>query len=420
MAKIKKIIAREIFDSRGVPTIEGKLILDDGKEFKAAASAGVSKGKYEGVELRDGDEKRYQGLGVKKAVSYINDLIGPKLVGVDCQRHIEIDHWLVTADGTENYSRLGVNTLMVISQLGLKAAAYQENLPLYHYCQKLYDTLFKKKTNIEKLPAPIFSLINGGAHGTKNLDFQEFQVIPATYLSFSQALAQGLEIYNELKKILDYQNIGVGVGEEGGFVPNLFNNVDAFEIMKEAINRKKLKIGVDIFFGLDLSASYFYREGKYFLKDKPRPLKIDDYLEYLVKLNEDYRFLILEDPVEEEDWLGWKKVNLKLGDSAYIVADDFIGGDKKRLVRAIKEKVISGIVIKFNQTATIAEMFEIVNQAKEANLKIIFSHRFGETNDSLIADLAVGLQGDFIKFGAPVRGERVVKYNRLLEIENEI
>lgn len=419
MAKIKKIIAREILDSRGLPTIEGRLILDNDNQVVAAASSGESRGKYEKMELRD-EEKRYQGFGVKKAVFYINELIGPKLVGVDCQRHIEIDRWLASIDKTEEKSQLGVNTLMTVSQLILKAAALDLNLPLYRYCNQIYFNLFQKKIILEKIPAPIFTLINGGKHGSKNLDFQEFQLIPATSLAFSQSLLQAVEIYQELGKVLEYRGSPTAVGQEGGFAPNLLTNIDGLEVIVETIHQKKLHPGVDVFLGLDLAASYYFHNGEYIIKDNPHPLKTKEYFDYLLKIKDEYNLLVLEDPFETEDFVSWKNLNFKLGETTYIVADDFVGGDKKRLVRAISEKTIAGVVIKFNQTATITEMLELINQAITGNLKIIFSHRLGETNDTIIADLAVGVQADFVKFGAPVRGERVAKYNRLLEIEKEI
>ena len=420
MAKIKKITAREILDSRGVPTIEGRLILDDEKEVTAIASSGESKGKYERVELRDQDQERYNGLGVKKAISYINNLIGPKLIGVSPEKQADIDYWLMLADGSENSSQLGVNVLMTVSQLVFKAAAVQKNLPLYKYFNFLYNDFFKKNLPIEKIPAPIFCLINGGKHGTKNLEFQEFQIIPSTSFSFSSSLQLGVEIYHSLKEVLDYRNAGTTVSEEGGFAPNLLTNIDGLEIIKETLLQEKKQLGVDIFLGLDLAASHYYKNGKYTIKDRPSPLSINEYIEYLINLNKEYSLLLLEDPIEEEDFESWKKINDKLGNNTYLVGDDFVAGNKKRLLRAINEKAASVIVIKFNSVSTISEMLEFINLCKEANLKIIFSQRMGETNDSIIADFAMAIQADFVKFGAPVRGERVAKYNRLLEIEEEI
>jgi len=420
MVKIKKIIASEILDSRGFPTIEGRLILDNDKEVIATASSGESRSKYEGVEIRDLDENRYDGLGVKKAVSYINDLIGPKLIGVSPEEQIDIDYWLIKADGTENKSLLGVNTLMTVSQLILKASAIQQNLPLYKYFNSLYNQTFKKQLSIEKIPAPIFCLINGGKHGAKNLEFQEFQIIPSTSLNFSGSLQLAVEMYHGLKKVLDYRNAGTTVSEEGGFAPNLLTNIDGLEVLRETLLQKKHQLAADVFLGLDLAASQFYKNGRYIIKDKANPLTVSEHIEYLHEINKEYSLLLLEDPIDEEDFENWRKINSQLGSNTYIVGDDLIAGNKKRLLRAINEKAASAVVIKFNQTSTISEMLEIINLAKTSNFKIIFSHRLGETNDPIIADLAVGIQADFVKFGAPVRGERVAKYNRLLEIETEI
>lgn len=419
MATIRKIIAREILDSRGVPTIEGKLVMDDGRYVLAAASSGESLGKFEGVEIRDRDE-RYEGMGVKKAVSYINSLIGPKLAGVKISDPSIIDKWLVKADGTENQSKLGVNSMMVISQLVLKAAAASAGLPLYLYINQEYQKTYNQPIKIERVPAPIFSMITGGKHGSRNLDFQEFQIVPLTSIKFTSALELAAVFYAELKKVLEYRNAGISVSEEGGFTPNLLTNIDAMQIMKETLTQKKLRLGVDVFMGTDAAASQFWHEGKYKLKDKSQPMKTDEYIEFIKEIVATYNILFLEDPLQEEDYEGWKKLNKLIGHDIYIVGDDFIAGNKSRLERAVKEEACSAILIKFNQVGTLTDMFEIINIAKKENIKIAFAHRLGETNDSIISDISVAVQADFVKFGAPVRGERVAKYNRLLEIENEI
>lgn len=420
MAKIKKIIAREILDSRGIPTIEIKLTLETGQSVSAAASSGESIGKYEGIELRDGDPKRFNGLGVTKAISYVNDLIAPKLLGVSCDRQVDIDYWLMSIDSYPQKNAIGVNTTMTLSQVVLKASALHESMPYYIYVNKLLNKLFNFPFQIKKIPSPIFNLINGGKHGIKNLEFQEFQIIPLTSLSFSQALEVGAEIYSQAKKVLEYRNAGVSVSEEGGFTPYLLTNYDALNFLKEVLAEKKMVLGVDIFLGLDIAASHFYKEGKYSIKDKSTPLKPEQFIEYIVELNNKFKTLIIEDAIEQEDFANWKKLNQKIGDNTYIIADDFTAGNKSRVLRAIKENSCSGILIKLNQTATISEMMEVINLSKQAGLKTVFSHRLGETNDSFIADFAVGAQVDFVKFGAPVRGERVVKYNRLLAIEEEL
>ncbi|HLL61316.1 MAG TPA: hypothetical protein VK338_06375 [Candidatus Nitrosocosmicus sp.] len=420
MAKIKKIRAREILDSRGIPTIEGQLILDNDQEIYASASSGESLGKYEGCELRDADNSRYFGMGVKKAVSYINDLLAPKLVGTDPMRQADIDFWLLKADGTPDRSRLGVNSMMVVSQLVFKAAAYQSGLKLYKYINDYFNKTYKKNIQLEKIPSPIFSMINGGKHGTKNLEFQEFQFIPSTALRFNEALEMGVSMYSMLKTVLDYRNAGISVSEEGGFTPNLLTNSDALEVMKETLLQKKIKLGVDAFFGLDIAAAQFIKGDKYRIKDKPNPLSVTDYIAYIAELIKQYNILVVEDPIGEEDFANWHVLSEMVGENTYIVGDDFIAGSKDRLKRASDQKSCSSVLIKYNQVATISEIFEFVNVAKDANVKTIFSQRLGETNDSIIADFAVGIQSYFVKFGAPVRGERVAKYNRLLQINDEL
>lgn len=420
MAAIKKIIAREILDSRGVPTIEAKLILDNDRAVSAIASSGESRGKYEGVEIRDCDPERYGGKGVKKAVSYINDLIGPKLAGVPVEKQIDIDYWLQQADGTPNFASIGVNTASVLSQLVLKANALNSGLPIYKYVNDIFCKNFKTTLPITKVPSGMFCMINGGKHGSKNLEFQEFQIIPSTANKFSTSLEIAVKVYSSLKQILDYRNAGISVSDEGGFAPNLLTNVDSLELIKETLIQKRIKLGVDIFIGLDIAASDFYVDGKYIIKDKPQPLKPNEYLEYLDDLAKNYSILILEDSIDQEDHENWTKLNETIGDQSYIIADDFVAGDKTRLEHSIKDRSISGVLLKMNQVGTITQMMETIYLAKQANIKLIISHRLGESNDSLIADLAVGVQADFVKFGAPVRGERIAKYNRLLEIEEAI
>ena len=416
MAKIQKITAREVLDSRGIPTIEGYLLLDTGELVSAIAPSGESLGKYEWAELRDGDA-RYDGMGVKKAISYINDLIAPKLIGADPSTQSEIDDWLIKADNGSNGQTLGVNTTMTISQLILKAAALSQKIPIYKYINTLGNAITEKKVILEQMPGCIITVINGGKHGNKNLDFQEFQIIPSTSYSYSQCLEFAVEAYSALKKVLEYRNAGISVSEEGGFVPNLLTNVDALEVIKESLVQRKLHLGVDVYMGLDLAASQFFKNNHYIIKDKSQPLKVEDYIDFLVLINKEYNILILEDPLEQEDFNNWTKLNEKIGTNTYVVGDDFLAGKKERLQRAIKERSCSAMLVKLNQTGTITELLELIEIARTANLKIIVSHRLGESNDSFIADLAVGIQADFVKFGSPVRGERVAKYNRLLSIE---
>lgn len=420
MATISKIIAREILDSRGLPTIEARLILDSGAYVVAQAPSGESLGKFEGSEMRDQDPMRYGGMGVLRAVSYINELIGPKLRGVDVTRQNDIDSWLLKADGTKNTSKLGVNTIMTISQLILKAAAVSQKQPVYRYFNAVYNNLYQENLKLEKMPSPVLNMMNGGKHGTKNLEFQEFHVIPSTSLSFSKSLEIGGNLYQAVKNVLEYRNVGISVSEEGGFTPNLLKNSDALEVMRETIVSQKMNLGVDVFFGLDCAPSYFIKKGKYVVKDKPQPLSTDEYIDFLVELVNKYTILFLEDPIDEEDYSGWKKIMEKTGEKTFVVGDDFVAGSSDRLAKAIKEQACNSVLVKFNQVPTMSSILTYINMIKKADYKVVFSHRLGETNDAIIADLAVGIQADFVKFGAPVRGERVAKYNRLLEIEKEL
>lgn len=419
MAKIKKIYAYEIIDSRSYPTIEGKLILDDGREVTTSIPAGSSIGKYEAVELRDNNAERFEGMGVTNAVSIINDALGPKLIGVSPQKQQAIDYWLKKADGTNNKNRLGANSILTISQLLVKAAALELNMPVFKYLNRLYQELFKEKIDLEKIPAPIFNVINGGKHANNNLEFQEFQIIPSSSLAYTQAYKIGVDIFHELKRVLQYRNANISVGEEGGFAPNFATNIDALEVLNETILQKGYKVGLDIFLGLDLAASNFYKNDRYQIKDKTHPLKTEEYLDFIKNLTQNYSFLVLEDPVNEDDWESWAKLTQSISSNIYLVGDDLLTTNLERLKKAIKQKSCTTILIKPNQIGTITETLEVINMARNNDFNYIVSHRSGETNDSFIADLAVAIQADFVKFGAPSRGERVEKYNRLWQIERE-
>ncbi len=419
MAVIKSIRAYEIINSRGEPTIEGQLVLDNNVVVTTAVPSGASVGKHEAVELRDGNPQRFNGLGVSKAISFINDLIAPKLVGASPLKQQEIDYWLIKADGTKDKSKLGANTTLTVSQLILKAGAADQGLPLYLYVNTLYKTIFKTEIKIERVPSPIFNIINGGKHGNNNLEFQEFQIVPSSSYSFTRAYQIGVELFHELKKVLLYRNAIIAVGDEGGFTPNFSTNLDAAEVLNEAITQKGFKVGLDVFLGMDIASSHFYKDDRYVLKDKPHPLKQDEYIDFLKNLVTTYSLLILEDPLQEDDWDGWKKFASQISDQIYLVGDDLLTTNKERLLRAIKERSCTTILVKPNQIGTITETLEVVDTARKNNFNYIVSHRSGETNDALIADFAVGVQSDFVKFGAPSRGERVAKYNRLWQIERD-
>ncbi|NTU72712.1 phosphopyruvate hydratase [Candidatus Roizmanbacteria bacterium] len=418
MGKITKIIAYEIIDSRGYPAIESRLTLDNGIEVVTSVPSGSTVGKYEALELRDNDPARFDNMGVRKAVSYINELLSPKLIGIQPTKQVEIDYWLIKADGTKNKSRLGANTTLAISQLLTKAAAADNHIPLFRYINTLYKSIFAKDIVIDRIPSPIFSIINGGKHANNNLDFQEFQIVPSSSFNFAKAYQIGVEVYHELKRVLEYRNASVSVGEEGGFTPNFSTNLDALEVLNEALNQRNLKPGLDVFFGLDIAANHFYKDDRYIVKDKPHPLKREEYIEYLLHLLSVYSVLAIEDPLQDDDWDGWKKMSESTPEQTYLVGGNLLATNKERLSRAIKESSCSSILIKPSQIGTVTETLELINLARQNKFSYIISQRSGETNDTFVADLAVGLQADFVRFGAPSRGERVAKYNRLWQIES--
>ncbi len=419
MPNIKSIKAHEIIDSRGIPTLEGRLELDDGREVVASIPSGTSVGKYEAVELRDGDKNRFGGMGVSRAASYINDLIGPKLSGVSPLKQEQIDSWLIKSDGTSDKSKLGANTLLLVSTLVAKAGAVSSGVKLYRYINTLLNQTFKQNVKVDRIPTPIFNIINGGKHANNNLEFQEFHIIPSSSLTFTEAYQTGVEIFHELKKVLLHRNANISVGEEGGFAPNLSSNLDALEAIRETIQQRGLRPGVDIFLGLDIAANNFFKDDRYVLKDKPQPLKKDEYYVFIEELVRQYTILMIEDPFEQDDVANWKKLTGAFSESVDIIGDDLIATNKDRLVKMIKEKACTTVLIKPNQIGTITQTLEVVDIARRSGFNYVVSHRSGDTSDSFIADFAVGVNADFAKFGAPSRGERVVKYNRLWQIAQE-
>jgi len=420
MAKIKQIIAYEILDSFGWPTLAGKLICDNGIEVTNSIPSSSSIDKYSAYSLRDEDESRFFGKGVSRAVYLINNLIAPKLIGVNVDKSLAIDNWLITADGTKNKSKLGSNTILLISQLVANAGAKSNNLPLYLYLNKLYRELTKEKIDIKKIPTPIFNLLSGGKHGENSLDFQEFEVIPSSRFNFSQSLQLGVELYHTLRKIIINKGAIPSCGLEGGFTPILSTNIDALEILKETAMQRKLTLGFDIFFAIDLSASFFYKNDHFIIKDRPKPLKKDEFFSFLQLIIKNYPILLLEDPAYFDDFSYWQYIYSNLPKEIYLAADDLVSGNKERLLSIINKNIASALIIKLSEIGTLYEAFLFVNIARKNNLTYIISHRSNETNDDFIADLAVALQSEMVKFGAPSRGERVAKYNRLWEIEREI
>ncbi len=417
---IYAIVAREILDSRGNPTIETTVVLNSGYRGTAAVPAGASRGKYEAVELRDNDEKRYNGMGVLKAISNVMNIIGPKLRGRDALKQQEIDTLMLKLDGTENKSKLGANAILSVSIATAIAAANYQRMPLYRYINAVFSSFMQSPIPIQRMPTPTFNLINGGMHGAGNLDFQEFHVLPASNKPFSLALRIGDEIYYAVKRMLEDRNAAHSVGDEGGFTPNLYTNTDALDILIDAIRRTPYRLTVDVFLGLDIAASHFKTSRGYEIKDRSGPFSSKEFIEFLKDIHEKYRLLLLEDPFDEDDWQSWKEITNLLKDEVFIIGDDLLATNPNRLQKAIEEQACSAILLKPNQIGSLTEFLQVVAIAKKHGITCITSHRSGETNDSYIADIAVGIQSEYVKFGAPARGERVAKYNRLLLIEQDM
>jgi enolase len=417
VAKISHIWAREILDSRGIPTVEAVGQLDTGQVSVSSVPTGASAGSYEALELRDGDPNRYLGKGVLKAVNNINSILGPAVISLDPTDQAGIDKKLIDADGTENKSKYGANAILAISLVAAKLGAIASNTSLYLWAYNLAQRAgLKPQIHI---PTPLFNMINGGLHGAGNLDFQEFHVIPASNKSYSEGLRIGSEIYMTIGENLNRRGAIHSVGDEGGYAPNLFTNADALEVFVESIKQTNYSIGRDVFLGLDVAANSFYKDGEYTIRDKSSPLDAEGLLEYYKALNSQYHLALLEDPFFEDGWDSWKKLVTMLP-SVTIVGDDLLVTNPKRVQKAIEEKACNAVLVKPNQIGTVTETVAVIKMAKDANWKIIISHRSGETNDTFIADFAVGVGGDYVKFGAPARGERVAKYNRLSAIELEL
>ncbi len=420
MAKIKNIWAREIIDSKATPTIEAACQLDNGMVSVASVPSGTSKGSHETLELRDADPERYKGKGVLKAISNVNQILGPDIVksGIDVTNQNEIDKRMIALDGTENKSRLGGNSILAVSLVTTKAAAMAQGVPLY----KWIHTLAKEKglDNTLRVPTPVFNMINGGLHGAGNLDFQEFFVIPASSKTFTEGIRLGVEVYMVIGESLARRGAIHSVGDEGGYAPNLFTNADALEILVEAIKQTNYQIGRDVFLGLDVAATTFFDNNQYIIRDKSAPQSEEAMIEYYKELNNLYHMAIIEDALHEDAWEGWKRLNMTLGKQLAIVGDDLLVTNPKRVQKAIEMGACNALLAKPNQIGTVSEIIDVIKLAKDASWRIIISHRSGETNDSFIADFAVGVGADYVKFGAPARGERVAKYNRLSSIEAEL
>ena len=409
MAVITDVYAREIMDSRGNPTVEVEVYLEDGTIGRAAVPSGASTGQFEAVELRDSDSPRYLGKGVLQAVANVNDIIAPAILGFDASEQVAIDRIMTELDGTPNKAKLGANAILGVSMAVARAAAESYDLPLFQYLGG---------TNAKELPVPMMNILNGGAHADNNVDIQEFMIMPIGATSFMEALRYCAEVYHTLKGVLKAKGLATGVGDEGGFAPNLGSNEEALQVITEAIEKAGLVVGKDIVFAIDAASSEFYKDGKYHLAGEGKVKTAAEMVEYYAELCEKYPIYSIEDGLAEEDWEGWKLLTDRLGKTVQLVGDDLVATNTERLSRGIKEDTANAILIKVNQIGTLTETFDAIEMAKRAGYTAVISHRSGETEDSTIADIAVAVNAGQIKTGAPARSERVAKYNQLLRIED--
>ncbi|SDF80879.1 phosphopyruvate hydratase [Sporomusa acidovorans] len=408
---IVDILAREILDSRGNPTIEVDVLLEDGTLGRAAVPSGASTGAYEAVELRDGDKSRYLGKGVLKAVENVNEIITPEIVGMDALDQIGIDRALIELDGTPNKAKLGANAILGVSMAVAKAAASSLDMTLYQYLGG---------ANAKELPVPMMNILNGGKHADNNVDIQEFMVLPVGAESFAEALRMGSEIYHNLKKVLAGRNLATAVGDEGGFAPNLASNEEALKVIIEAIEKAGYKPGEQVMLGLDVAATELFKDGKYQLAGEGVVKTSAEMVEYYSQLVDKYPIISIEDGMSEDDWDGWKLLTERLSGKIQLVGDDLFVTNVERLSQGIVAKTANSILVKVNQIGTLTETFDTIEMAKRAGYTCVISHRSGETEDATIADIAVAVNAGQIKTGAPARTDRVAKYNQLLRIEEQL
>ena len=408
MAAIDLVHAREILDSRGNPTVEVEVVLDDGSSARAAVPSGASTGAFEAVELRDG-EKRYLGKGVEKAVAFVNDEIAPAVVGFDAQDQRLIDQEMLDLDGTKNKARLGANAILGVSLASARAAAESADLSFFRYIGG---------PNAHTLPVPMMNILNGGAHADTNVDVQEFMVAPFGAPTFKESLRWGAEIYHSLKSVLKQRGLATSIGDEGGFAPNLENNRAALDLILEAISSAGFTPGKDVGLALDVAATEFHSKGSYSFEGAQK--SVDEMIEYYSKLVKDYPLVSIEDPLDEEDWQGWKAITDQLGSHVQLVGDDLFVTNPTRLARGIESSTANALLVKVNQIGSLTETLDAVALAQRSGYRCMMSHRSGETEDVTIADLAVATNCGQIKTGAPARSERVAKYNQLLRIEEQL
>ncbi len=411
MSSISDIFAREIIDSRGNPTIEVDILLSSGAFGRAAVPSGASTGSHEALELRDGDDTRYAGKGVLTAVANVNETIGPEIIGMDADEQGVIDRYLRELDGTPNKGRLGANAILGVSLAVARAAAVDHSQPLYQYLGGI---------SADVMPAPMMNVINGGQHAANSIDFQEFMIFPLGADSFSSALRMCVETYHTLKKVLEEGGHHTGVGDEGGFAPNLASGEEALDIMLKAIERAGYSPGSDIYLALDPAASEFFEDGRYVLEGEGKSLEPQEMVELYERLAERYPIVSIEDGMAEDDWDGWKALTERLGGRLQLVGDDIFVTSVEKISRGMELGVANSVLIKVNQVGTLTESLDAVALARKGGYSAVISHRSGETEDSTISDLAVGTGVGQIKTGAPCRGERVAKYNQLLRIEENL
>ena len=410
-SNIKSISAREILDSRGNPTVEVDVFLENGISGRAAVPSGASTGKFEAVELRDGDKNRYNGKGVLKAVHNVNDKINKVLIGLDVNDQLKIDKTMIELDGTENKSVLGANAILGVSLASARAASKVKNIPLYKHLA-INDNF--------KMPVPMMNILNGGSHANNTVDIQEFMIFPFGARTFSDALRIGAEIFHSLKSELHKKGFNTAVGDEGGFAPNLKSNEEAIDIILNSIEKAGYKPGEEVFIALDVAASELFQDGKYNLESENKAFSSDEMVEYLASLVKKYPIISIEDGLDENDWEGWTKLNKRLGKNIQIVGDDLTVTNIVRLQKAIDKKSMNSILIKLNQIGTVSETIQAVNLAKKVGYGAVISHRSGETEDTFIADFSVAMGMGQIKTGSISRSDRVAKYNQLLRIEEEL
>lgn len=415
MSKIVDIKAFEILDSRGNPTVSAEVILEDGSIGSAAAPSGASTGSREALELRDGDKSRYLGKGVLKAVSNINDIIKPLLVGKDALNQRELDNVMLAADGTDNKSILGANAILAVSLAAAKAAAISKKVPLYAHIADLNGTPGKYS-----MPVPMMNIINGGEHADNNVDIQEFMVQPVGAKTFAEALRVGAEIFHSLKKVLHDKGLNTAVGDEGGFAPNLPSNEEALQVIAVAVEQAGYKLGDNVTLALDCAATEFYKDGQYDLAGEGKKFSSAEFSDYLADLANKYPIISIEDGKDESDWDGWADLTNKIGNKVQLVGDDLFVTNTRILKEGIDKKIANSILIKFNQIGSLSETLDAIKMAQDAGYTAVISHRSGETEDTTIADLAVATAAGQIKTGSLCRSDRVSKYNRLLRIEAEL